>query len=239
MLACFCWGLDNQLTSIVDSYSPEFITFLKGIVGGGINLGIGVFIANSFNLITNISISAETIIYGLILGMISYGLSIVLFVITAQNIGATRSQILFSTAPFWGILFSIAIIKEPFSWELIASIALLIAGIISINILVHEHQHSHEDIGHIHTHSHDDEHHDHDHNHNPNPNINININPNLNYNYPNYNNYNNGYNSHNYYNYYNSSYNQNYTKKHSHYHKHKKIKHNHKHFPDLHHKHDH
>ncbi|KZX15744.1 DMT family transporter [Methanobrevibacter filiformis] len=156
IIACFCWGIDNQLTSIVDNYSIEFITFLKGIVGGGINLTIGLIIANSL-------IAIDLVIYGLLLGIVSYGVSILLFVRSAQNLGATRSQILFSTAPFWGILFSIAILHEPFSIKTLFAMAFLVAGLIAINILVHEHDHKHEEIEHIHSHSHDDDHHEHKH----------------------------------------------------------------------------
>lgn len=173
--ACFSWGVDNQLTSIIDSHSPEFITFLKGIVGGSINFIIGMFLPGMFlpnsTLIHNIGglsnlinfISLDIIILALILGVISYGISIVLYVMSAQNLGATRSQILFSTAPFWGILFSIAILHEPFTLELLFSVILLIGGIISVNLLTHEHEHEHKEIEHIHLHSHDDEHHSHFH----------------------------------------------------------------------------
>jgi drug/metabolite transporter (DMT)-like permease len=156
MLACFSWGVDNQLTSIVDGYSPEVITFVKGIFGGGINFTIGMLIANQF-------IPLDIIFHGIILGIISYGLSIVLFVSSAQNLGATRSQILFSTAPFWGIMFSIILIGEPLTLNLVVATIFLIIGIIITNNLVHTHRHKHERIEHIHVHSHDDDHHAHRH----------------------------------------------------------------------------
>jgi len=156
VLACFSWGVDNQLTSIVDGYSPEMITFIKGIFGGGVNFTIGILIAGQF-------IPLNLFLYGIILGIISYGLSIVLFVSSAQNLGATRSQILFSTAPFWGISFSILLIGEPLTLNLIVATLFLIAGIIITNNLVHKHKHHHASIEHIHLHSHDDNHHQHYH----------------------------------------------------------------------------
>ena len=60
IMACFAWGADNQLTSIVDGYSPEFITFLKGTFGGGINLTIGMFLASFW-------IPLDILIYALLL----------------------------------------------------------------------------------------------------------------------------------------------------------------------------
>jgi drug/metabolite transporter (DMT)-like permease len=155
ILACFSWGLDNQLTSIVDGYSPEFITFVKGIFGGGVNLTIGMIIASQM-------ISLNLIFYGIILGLVSYGLSIVFFVSSAQNLGATRSQILFATAPFWGIMFSI-FIGEPLTFNLIIAIILLIVAVLITNNIVHNHKHYHNKVEHVHLHSHDDGHHVHKH----------------------------------------------------------------------------
>ncbi len=154
-MACFSWGLDNQLTSIVDGYSPEFITFVKGIFGGGVNLTIGMIIASQM-------ISLNLIFYGIILGVVSYGLSIVFFVSSAQNLGATRSQILFATAPFWGIMFSI-FIGEPLTFNLIIAIILLIVAVLITNNIVHNHKHHHNKVEHLHLHSHDDGHHVHKH----------------------------------------------------------------------------
>ncbi|MBZ9571021.1 EamA family transporter [Methanobrevibacter sp. TMH8] len=157
IMACFSWGIDNQLTSIVDGYSPEVITFIKGIFGGGVNFVIGMFIAGQF-------IPLNLLFYGIILGIVSYGLSIVFFVSSAQNLGATRSQILFSTAPFWGILFSILFIGDPLTLNLIIATLFLVFGIIITNNLVHKHKHYHVSMEHIHIHSHDDGHHEHNHN---------------------------------------------------------------------------
>jgi drug/metabolite transporter (DMT)-like permease len=206
VLACFAWGIDNQLTSIVDGYSPETITFIKGIFGGGVNFAIGMIIAGHF-------IPWNLLFYGFILGIFSYGISIVLFVSSAQNLGATRSQILFSTAPFWGIAFSILLIGDPLTLNLAIATLFLIVGIIITNNLVHKHKHKHIKMEHIHVHSHDDGHHEHSHNNNNNNNNNV---------------FNdieeNGADK---------------NKKHIHKHIHGEKEHEHKHFPDLHHKHDH
>jgi len=198
ILACFSWGVDNQLTSILDGYSPEFITFIKGIFGGGVNFTIGMLIAGQF-------ISWNLLLYGIVLGIISYGLSIVFFVSSAQNLGATRSQILFSTAPFWGISFSILLLGEPLTLNLAIATLFLVVGIIITNNLVHKHKHHHSSTEHIHVHSHDDGHHEHCHNLLDGVELNEGDK----------------------------------SKKHIHKHIHEENEHNHKHFPDLHHKHEH
>jgi drug/metabolite transporter (DMT)-like permease len=94
LLACISWGFDNHFSAIIDGVSPQTITFIKGFFGGITNLTIGMFLSNW-------QIELSYIPAALLIGVFSYGISIVLYVTSAQNLGATRSQILFSTAPFY------------------------------------------------------------------------------------------------------------------------------------------
>jgi drug/metabolite transporter (DMT)-like permease len=154
MLACICWGIDNQLTAIIDGVSPQTITCIKGLVAGTVNLCIGFGSSNA-------KLEFVTIAGALVLGMISYGLSIVLYVSSAQQLGATRSQMVFSTGPFWGILAAYLILGDPVSLYSVLAIVLL-AGGIGLTILgTHSHPHHHYAVTHIHSHLHDDNHHDH------------------------------------------------------------------------------
>jgi drug/metabolite transporter (DMT)-like permease len=156
LLACISWGFDNNLTSILDGISPQTITFIKGVFGSIVNLTIGMFLSN-FN------ITWEYIPYALLIGVFSYGISIVLFVITAQNLGATRGQVLFCTAPFWGILASYFFLGEPISIMIAVSFVLMVLSIILTNFTYHEHEHTHQSIVHVHYHSHNENHHEHTH----------------------------------------------------------------------------
>lgn len=156
LLACICWGIDNHLTALVDGASPQSITFLKGAFAGTTNFVIGLIMIG-FHIPLNI------VIFALILGAISYGLSIVMYVTSAQYMGATRSQILFSTGPFWGILAAFIFLSEPINSYVIISMILLAIGIVLTNLNFHEHTHTHFSASHIHIHKHDDDHHDHEH----------------------------------------------------------------------------
>lgn len=155
LLACISWGFDNHFTAIIDGVSPQTITFIKGVFGGLTNLLIGILISKG-------QIQLNYIPIALLIGIFSYGISIVLYVTSAQNLGATRSQILFSTAPFWGILAAYIFLGEPLSLIIIISFVLLVTGIIFTSLSSHEHEHLHERVVHIHLHSHDDGHHEHD-----------------------------------------------------------------------------
>ncbi len=156
LLACISWGFDNQLSAIIDGVSPQTITFIKGIFGGITNLTIGMFL-------NNWQIDQRYILVALLIGVFSYGISIVLYVASSQNLGATRSQILFSTAPFWGIFGAWIFLREPLTPIVMISFSILVAGIIFTNIVSHGHTHYHKGMVHMHMHSHDDGHHDHIH----------------------------------------------------------------------------
>ncbi len=154
LLACICWGFDNHFSAIIDGVSPQTITFVKGIIGGITNLTIGMFLSNW-------QIQLNYIPAALLIGVFSYGISIVLYVTSAQNLGATRSQILFSTAPFWGIFAAWVFLAEPITLVVVITFSILVLGIVFSNITSHGHTHYHKGMGHIHLHSHDDGHHNH------------------------------------------------------------------------------
>lgn len=154
-LACICWGIDNHLTALIDGITPAQSTFWKGLFAGSVNLTLGL-------LIGNYSASGWQTVASLGLGAFSYGLSILLYITSAQNLGATRSQLLFSSAPFFGLVLSI-ILGE--SLTLIQGFAFIVFGV-SIFFLfkeTHTHAHLHETFRHTHTHHHPDEHHSHEH----------------------------------------------------------------------------
>ncbi len=154
--ACICWGIDNHLTALTDGASPQAVTFVKGIVAGSVNLVIGMLMGTSTLVWQNISLA-------IIIGIFAYGFSIVLYVTSAQNIGATRGQVLFSTAPVWGVVLSYLLNHEPFQWVHVVSILFLSVAVVMTNLLSHGHVHTHTALQHIHYHSHTDGHHHHTH----------------------------------------------------------------------------
>ena len=156
LLACISWGFDNHFSAIIDGVSPQTITFVKGVFGGITNLTIGMFL-------NNWEIQLNYIPAALLIGVFSYGISIVLYVTSAQNLGATRSQILFSTAPFWGIFAAWILLGEPLTLIVLISFSILVLGIVFTNLSSHGHTHYHRGMEHIHLHSHDDSYHDHTH----------------------------------------------------------------------------
>ena len=155
-LACFCWGIDNHLTALIDGITPAQSTFWKGIVAGSTNLLIGIALAP-------LIVPLGDILAGLGIGIFSYGLSIVFYITAAQHLGATRSQLIFSSAPFMGVLLAVVFLHEPLSIYQIVAAVLFIAFILLLFREQHQHRHAHAQLSHTHLHEHDDGHHLHNH----------------------------------------------------------------------------
>jgi len=155
-LGCLCWGLDNNLTAIIDGYTPEQTTLAKGLVAGSVNLGLGLWLEDS-------ALDTSTVLVALAVGALAYGLSIVLYIRGAQQLGATRSQMLFATAPFVGVALAWLALGEPIqAVQLVAALVMCVALALILTGR-HSHEHHHQAITHTHAHRHDDGHHDHSH----------------------------------------------------------------------------
>jgi drug/metabolite transporter (DMT)-like permease len=155
-LACVAWGLDNNLTAVIDRFSPAQITFTKGLVAGTVNIGLGLAFATSSATMPAVGIA-------LVIGALSYGVSLLLYVAGAQHLGATRSQLVFSTAPLWGLVIAWLVLGEPVQFAQLGA-----AGLMGVAIWLwgrerHSHAHAHVRVTHSHWHRHDDGHHDHEH----------------------------------------------------------------------------
>lgn len=104
-VACVAWGLDNNFTAVIDRFTPAQVTFAKGLVAGSANVGLGLVVAPE-------PAATWAIGLGLVVGALSYGASLLLYIAGAQHLGATRSQLIFSTAPAWGLALSWLVLGE-------------------------------------------------------------------------------------------------------------------------------
>lgn len=156
LLACICWGLDNHFTALIDGITPSQSTLWKGAVAGTVNLAIGATLAP-------VSVGFERLAFALAVGALSYGASIVLYIRAAQAMGATRAQVLFASAPFFGVALSVVLLGEPLSLMHLIATPLFLVGVGFLLLEGHAHTHTHEALTHEHAHRHDDGHHTHEH----------------------------------------------------------------------------
>jgi drug/metabolite transporter (DMT)-like permease len=155
-LACLAWGLDNNLTALIDGLTPAQCTLVKGAVAGPLNLALGGLAGERLP-------SVELCAAALGVGALAYGISILLYIAGAQQLGATRSQLAFATAPVFGLVLAWTALGEPLSAAQVVAAALMGAGIVLITRDHHRHEHSHPRVTHSHSHTHDDGHHSHHH----------------------------------------------------------------------------
>jgi drug/metabolite transporter (DMT)-like permease len=153
---CLCWGVDNHLTALIDGIPPAQATFWKGLVAGTFNLALGRVIADG-------GVQAVWTLSAMTVGALSYGVSIWLYITAAQGMGATRSQMVFSTAPFFGLLLSVTILGEAITGAQILAAMFMVVSLVILFSERHAHAHRHVAMSHQHPHDHDEYHHHHRH----------------------------------------------------------------------------
>jgi drug/metabolite transporter (DMT)-like permease len=159
------WALDNQFTSLIDGISPLASTFWKGLAAGSVNLTLAFTFGSPFG--ARPDVPWLPIGGALAIGALSFGASISLYISSAQRLGATRAQMVFASAPFFGVLGSLLFVGEHFSMVQAGAALLLTGSILLFFLDAHGHEHEHEELEHSHAHTHggrgDDGHHDHEH----------------------------------------------------------------------------
>ena len=154
--ACAAWAVDNNLTRRVSGGDAVLIAAAKGLVAGVVNLGIALAIG------ARLPAPAALLLAGLI-GLLGYGVSLVLFIMALRDLGTARTGAYFSVAPFFGALLALSIFGAPASPAFWAAGALMAIGVWLHVTERHEHEHEHEPVTHAHEHVHDSHHaHDHD-----------------------------------------------------------------------------
>jgi drug/metabolite transporter (DMT)-like permease len=156
LLSCLCWAIDNNSTGNISALNPVQIAAVKGLAAGSINLSIAI--VNGVQLPSFAAIAAVSVI-----GLIGYGLSLVLFIQSMRLLGTARCSAYFSTAPFVGAAISIAFFREPLSLNLVVAALFMAVGVWMHLTEKHAHEHSHGEDEHEHFHSHNDGHHFHEH----------------------------------------------------------------------------
>ncbi len=154
LAAAVCWGFENNFTKKISSKSTYQIVTLKGLFSGLGSFLIALILKEKFPQI-------QYIAYALLLGFVSYGLSIFLYVRSQKELGAAKTSAFYAVAPFIGALLSFIILKETITENYIAALLLMIIGsalvVWDTLVLNHTHLHTHTFVhthdGSTHTHT--------------------------------------------------------------------------------------
>ena len=105
LLACVCWGFENNCTRRISSKDPLQIVLLKGIFSGAGSLVIGLCLGERVTVLWSVPAV-------LVLGFVAYGLSIFFYVHAQRRLGAARTSAYYAVAPFLGVALSVLILRE-------------------------------------------------------------------------------------------------------------------------------
>ena len=153
--ATLAWGIDNNLTQRLSLRDPVALVRVKALTAGAGNLVIALALGESFP-------AGRFMVGAMALGVLSYGLSILLDTYALRLVGAAREAAYFATAPFFGALVALALFAERLAVAQLGAGACMAVGAWMLLGERHEHEHVHDPLTHEHIHVHDD-HHRHDH----------------------------------------------------------------------------
>jgi drug/metabolite transporter (DMT)-like permease len=158
LAACLAWAVDNNLTRKVSLADASWIAMVTGLVAGTTNLVLALALGNAWP-------AAGVVAAAGLLGLVSHGVSLVLFVRGLRALGTARTGAYFSVAPFFGAALAVLLLGEPVGWQLLAAALLMALGVWLHLSERHAHLHAHTALEHSHEHVHGrgDAHHDHVH----------------------------------------------------------------------------
>lgn len=171
--ACLLWALDNNLTRRVTGPDAVFVAAAKGLVAGPVNLGLAWLTRPATAVAMQVHPAGaslwlaqwppvSSVATALLVGLLGYGVSLVLFIQAMRGLGASRAGACFALAPFLGAALAVVVLHEPVTPGLAVAGVLMACGTWLHLTEQHEHEHQHEPLAHRHRHVHD-LHHQHTH----------------------------------------------------------------------------
>ena len=121
LLACVCWGLENNCTRNLSRCDPLEIVVIKGFGSGIGSVLIGFAVGEALP-------GWGDILKILLLGFVAYGLSITFYVYAQRDLGAAKTSAYYAVAPFIGVLLSFVIFREIPGPLFLIALLIMIAG---------------------------------------------------------------------------------------------------------------
>lgn len=119
--ACLAWGVDNNLSQRISGKDPVTIAALKGLVAGSVNVALAFAAGDRLP-------EASLLVRAGVVGFLSYGVSLVCFILSLRRVGSARTGLYFALAPFFGAAAGILLLHEPMTVRLGLGAALMAAA---------------------------------------------------------------------------------------------------------------
>ncbi len=121
LLACICWGMENNCTRNLSSKNPLEIVVIKGFGSGFGAMAIAFATGESLP-------SFVYILMALLLGFVAYGLSIYFYIYAQRYLGAAKTSTYYAVAPFVGAGLSLLIFRQLPSVTFIVALVIMAVG---------------------------------------------------------------------------------------------------------------
>jgi drug/metabolite transporter (DMT)-like permease len=121
LMACICWGIENNCTRVISMKNPLEIAVIKGLGSGFGALFISILLRERATDITYI-------IAALVLGFFAYGLSVFFYVRAQRDLGAAKTSTFNAITPFIGVTLSWIIFLETPTYTFIIALMIMLVG---------------------------------------------------------------------------------------------------------------
>ncbi len=121
LLACVCWGFENNCTRMLSYKNPAQIVIIKGFGSGFGALVLSLMIGERFS-------HMGYIILALLIGFVAFGLSIYFYIYAQRTLGAAKTSTYYALSPFIGAGLSLIIFSERPSVIFIIALIIMAVG---------------------------------------------------------------------------------------------------------------
>ena len=132
--ACLCWAIDNNLSQRVSLRDPIVVTRIKTLGAAACTLSMAFLAGQNLP-------SPMILIATLVLGLFSYGVSLVLDLQALRLLGAAREAGFFATAPFVGAMAAVPILGERWGTNEVCASVVMAIGVVLLFREHHQHLH--------------------------------------------------------------------------------------------------
>ena len=121
LLACVCWGFENNCTRTISDKDPLQIVVIKGFGSGLGSMLIAFAIGERLP-------EVRYIFFAMLLGFVAYGLSIFFYIHAQRTLGAAKTSAYYAVAPFIGVALSLIIFRELPTVSFLVALVIMGAG---------------------------------------------------------------------------------------------------------------
>ena len=121
LAACLCWGIENNCTNRLSDCDPVHVVVIKGWGSGTGALVVALCAGDALPTLVDAGLA-------LLLGFVSYGLSIACYVRAQRDLGAARTSAFYAANPFIGSALAFALFRTPLAPTFVLALVLMVVG---------------------------------------------------------------------------------------------------------------